>query len=238
MEQSIVELNQKIDSLTAQVAYLAEQAKISERQRQERSELIHDLTPIANQAFEITVDQLEEVKGYIDLSDLLRLFKRLLRNGRNIEKILDQLESISELVETMSPMANDMFCKVVTSMDDLDQKGYFALARGGKRFMDNVAASFTEEDLVRMGDSFAPLLDTVKGIARPEVIDLTRNTLLAVEHEMQKDVDISYTGLLRQMRNADVRRGIALMLRVLQVIGAQASRNGHTTEEAKTPGHK
>ena len=228
MDQSIVELNQKIDTLTAQVSYLSEQAQVAERQRQERAELIHDLTPIANQAFEMTIDQLEEVQEYVDLSDLLRLFKRLLRNGRNIEKMLDQLESLSELVETMSPMANEMFCKVVTSMDELERNGYFALARGGKRLMDRVAGSLSEEDIDQMGDSVTPLIDVVKDIARPEVSHLARNTVMAIEQEVQKPVDVSTLGLLRQMRDPDVRRGIALMLRVMRGIGLQASGNGLT----------
>lgn len=85
MDQSIVDLNQKIDLLTSQVTYLTEQAGITERQRLERTELIHDLTPLANQAFELTIEQLEEIQEYIDLSDLLRLFKRLLRNGSRIQ---------------------------------------------------------------------------------------------------------------------------------------------------------
>jgi len=44
MEQSLVELNQKLDALTAQVAYLTDQAQMAERQRQERAELMRDLT--------------------------------------------------------------------------------------------------------------------------------------------------------------------------------------------------
>jgi hypothetical protein len=59
MDATLVELNQKIDALTAQVAYLAEQAQIAERQRQDRAELIQDLTPIGQEAFRLTVEQFE-----------------------------------------------------------------------------------------------------------------------------------------------------------------------------------
>ena len=82
MEQALAELNQKIDALTAQVAYLADQAQLAERQREDRSELMRDLTPIADQAYHMAITQLEEVQEYIDLGDLLRLLKRLARNGR------------------------------------------------------------------------------------------------------------------------------------------------------------
>ena len=55
---------------------------------------MRDLMPIANDAFRLAIEQLEEVQEYVDLDDLLRLLKRLLRNGRNIEQMLDQLESL------------------------------------------------------------------------------------------------------------------------------------------------
>ena len=77
MDQSMVDLNQKIDALTTQVAYLTEQAELAERQRADRAELMRDLTPIANEAFRLSVEQLEEVQEYVELGDLLRLVKRV-----------------------------------------------------------------------------------------------------------------------------------------------------------------
>ena len=40
MDQSMLELNQKIDLLTNQVAYLTEQARLAEQSRQARDELV------------------------------------------------------------------------------------------------------------------------------------------------------------------------------------------------------
>jgi len=231
MDQAFVDLNQKIDSLTAQVAYLNDQAQIAERQRQERLELIHDLTPIANQAFQLSIEQLEEVKEYIDLSDLLRFFKRLLRNGRNFDKMLDQLESAMDLVETVSPLADEAFGKAVDTLTDMERKGYFTFARGSRRIVDNVITSFTEEDVNRLGDNVVLILNTVKDMTQPEIMNFVRNTLLVAEQEVEKPVDISYTGLLRQMRDPEVRRGLALTMRVLHVVGSQASGNGTTREK-------
>ena len=67
MDQSMLELNHKIDELSAQVAYLAEQAQVAERQRADRAELMRDLTPIANEAFRLSVEQLEEIQEYVEL---------------------------------------------------------------------------------------------------------------------------------------------------------------------------
>jgi uncharacterized protein YjgD (DUF1641 family) len=227
MDQSMVDLNQKIDALTTQVAYLTDQAEIAERQRADRAELVRDLTPIANEAFRLSVEQLEEIQEYIELSDLLRLVKRLARNGRNIEKMLDQLESMMDLAETIGPLANEAFGKVVDELTELERKGYFGFARGGMQIMDNVVTSFTEEDVDRLGDNVVLILNTVKDMTQPEIMNFVRNTLLVAEKEIEKPVDISYLGLMRMMRDPEVRRGLALTMRVLHVVGEQAGGNGN-----------
>lgn len=221
MDASLAELNQKIDALTDQVAYLSEQAQIVERQRQDRAELMHDLTPIADQAYHLVVEQLEEVQEYIDLSDLLRLGKRLMRNGRNLEVMLDQLESLMDLTSTMTPLADEAFKKSVDALTTLEQKGYFDFARGGVKILDNVVTSFDEEDVARLGDNVVLMLNTVKDMTQPEILNFVRSTLLVAEQEIEKPVDSSLGGLVRQMRDPEVRRGLALTMRVLKVIGAQ-----------------
>lgn len=195
MEPTIASLSEKIDALTAQVQYLTEQARLTERSRQEREELMRDLVPVANEAFRLTVQQLEEVQEYIDLRDLLRLFKRLLRNGHNLEKMLDQLESALDLVETVTPISNEIFGKVVNTLDGLERKGYFALAQNGVHIADKVVTTLTEP-------------------AQP--------------------LDTSLLALARQMNDPSVRRGLALMLRVLSVIGAQVDEKGRITARAET----
>lgn len=226
MDATLLELNLKIDALSAQVAYLADQAQIAERQRQDRAELIRDLTPIGQEAFRLSVEQLEEVQEYIDVGDLLRFFKRLMRNGRNFEKLLDQLESLMDLVDTLGPLADEAFTKAVNSLAETERKGYFAFARGGARIVDTVVTSFSEEDVYRLGDNVVLILNTIKDMTQPEVLNFIRNTLLVAEREVEKPVDISYSALLREMRDPEVRRGLALTMRVLHVIGEQAASNG------------
>jgi uncharacterized protein YjgD (DUF1641 family) len=230
MDQSLVELNQKIDALTTQVSFLTEQAQIAERQRVNRAELVHDLTPIANEAFRLSVEQLEEIQEYVELSDLLHLLKRVLRNGRNFEKMLDQLESLMDLMQTVGPLADEAFGKAVNELAELEQKGYFGFARGGMQIMDNVVTSFSEEDVNRLGDNIVLILNTVKDMTQPEIMNFVRNTMMAAEKEVEKPVDTSYLGLARQMRDPEVRRGLALTMRVLHVVGAQAAGNGDEGE--------
>ncbi|MCX7841117.1 MAG: hypothetical protein N2559_16900, partial [Anaerolineae bacterium] len=165
---------------------------------------------------------LEEVQENVSLNDLLRLFKRLLRNGRNIEKMLDQLESILDLIETMGPLSDEAFAKIVDTLAAMEHKGYFAFARGGLQIADNIVTSFTEDDVRKLGDNIVLILNVVKNMTQPEIMTFINNTLMIATREVEKPVDDSLLALLKQMRDPAVRRGLALTMRVLSVVGAQA----------------
>jgi len=223
MDQALVALNDKLDALTEQVAYLTEQAQRAERERQERAELMHDMTPIVNDGFRLAVEQLEEVQEYVDLGDLLRLVKRLLRNGRHFESMLDQLESMVDLAQTVGPLTDQAFEKVTDVLQAAEHKGYFAFASGGLKIADSVVTSFSEEDVQKLGDNVVLILNTVKDMTQPEIMGLARTIMAQTEVEVAKPVNTSLPALLGQMRDPNVRRGLALTLRILSVVGAQGA---------------
>ncbi|WP_322792985.1 DUF1641 domain-containing protein [Bellilinea sp.] len=223
LETDLLTLNQKLDALSAQVAYLTEQARIAEQEREARSDLVDTAMPIAREAMDIVTRELEEVQEEIRMEDLLRLSKKLLRHVPQLEMLLDQLDSLSDLLETIGPISREMITKLTTLMEELDNKGYFAFARGGTRLVDNVVTSFTEEDVNRLGDNIVLILNTVKDMTQPEILSFVRNTLLLAEEEVSKPVNTSLVSILRQMQDPDVRRGLALTLRVLRAIGVQGA---------------
>lgn len=222
-QPSLAELNRKIDLLATQVQFLTEQAQVAERQRQERAELMHDVMPIVNDAFRISVEQLEEVQEYVDLGDLLRFLKRVLRNGPTFEKLLDQLESVMDLVQTVGPLTDHAFEKVVDVLQEAEHKGYFAFARGGLQIADNVVTSFSEDNVKKLGDNVVLILNTVKDMTQPEIMGLVRTIMAQTEAEVARPVKTSVPALLGQMRDPNVRKGLALTMRMLSVVGAQAS---------------
>ena len=223
MQQTLMDLNSKIDALTTQVAYLTEQTRLAERQRQARAELMQDLMPIANDAYGLITAQLEDVQPYVAPEDLLRLVKQLLRNGPMLEKLLGQLESLADLVESVGPLSNDAFAQAVTTLQGMEQRGYFTFAKGGAQIADTIVTSFGEEDVKRLGDNVVLILNTVKDMTQPEIMGFVRNFVANVELEVEKPVNTSLPALLGQMRDPNVRRGLALTMRVLRVIGAQAA---------------
>ena len=222
MDQSIAELNQKLDLLTKQIEYLTEQAQASEHAREERSELMHSMMPIANDAMRIATEQLLEMEPYVDPRDLLRIAKKIARAMPYIEVMLDQLDGVKDLLEIVMPMTTELYNKVEGIFDAADRKGYFRFANGGMQIMDNIVTSFTEDEVKRLGDNVVLILRTVQQMTQPEVMNFLRNTITIAEKEVDTPVDSSIRALLGQMRDPNVRRGLALTMRMLRTVGAQA----------------
>lgn len=221
MEQTLAELNQKVDALTAQVAFLAEEARRQQRQRQEMEELKHDLTPAAMAFFRLLVTQLEEVEQYAQLEDVVRLFKRLLRNTRNLEQMLDQLESVAELGREVSPLSHEAFLALMMRLDEMERKGYFTFMRGGLNIADRVVTSFDEEDVRQLGDNIVLILQTVKQMTQPDVMRLLQNTAVVMREEEAGDV--SMLTILRQLNDPAVKRGLSKTLTVLRTVSDNAN---------------
>jgi uncharacterized protein YjgD (DUF1641 family) len=160
-------IEKKLDAVASQVQYLTDETE---------------------HAFGILTEQLEEVQEYVDLCDLLRLVKRLLRNGRNLDRMLDQLESLMDLTQTVGPLTDNMLERATDLLQKAEQKGYFDFARRGAHVFDDLVTTLGQEDDTR----------------QPE--------------------DVSLRALLGQTRDPDTRRGLAVVLRALQVIGRNVAR--------------
>ena len=217
-EQTIAELNQKIDALTAQVAFLAEEAHIQQRRRQEFDELKDDLIPIGNDIYRLSVEQLDEMESYVQLEDILRLFKRMMRNTRNMENMLDQLESMTSLWQDLNPLTQDAFMALMNRLNEMEQKGYFEFARGGMQIVDKIVTEFSEDDVQQLGDNVVLILQTVKEMTQPEVMTMMSNTIHVMQEEDDALDDVSMFSILRQMNDPAVKKGLAKTLAVLKSV--------------------
>lgn len=231
IETDLSILNQKLDLLTAQVAYLTEQAQEAAREREARNELVETATPIARDALRMVGKELEEVQDEIQLEHVLRLTSQLLRHAPQLEMLLDQLDSAADLLSTVAPISREMVARATLSMEELERRGYFVFARGGARLADHIVSSFTEEDINHLGDNIVLILNTVKDMTQPEIMNFVRNTLLLAEDEVSKPIDTSLRSLMRQMGDPAVRRGLALTLRILRVIGMQGNQDQATAHQ-------
>ncbi len=216
-QQQLVALNAKIDRLTEQVAYLADEAYEQRLRRQEWDDLRNDLTPVMNEAYRLSVEQLSEIEEDVQLEDILLLLKRLMRNTRNLNQMLDQLENLADFSQAAAPLSQEAFLVLTKQLNEMEQKGYFTFLRGGMEIMDEIVTSFSAEDVRQLGDNVVLILQTVKEMTQPELMQVMRNTAVVMREE-EFDEDISMFAILRQLNDPAVKRGLAKTLNVLKTV--------------------
>ena len=221
--QTLVELNQKVDALTTQLSVLTEYVEDQRRRQRELDDLKADLTPIAMEAYQVAVEQFSELEPYVQLEDLLYLVKRLARNTHNIEMVLDQVESLSDLVKDASPIVNDAVLMAVEQMDTMERRGYFRLAKEGQVVLDNIVDAFGPEDVRQLGNNVVTILTTVKQMTQPEIMGMMQNLAgsMRTAESQPQEVSTSMWSLLKQFRDPQTRRGLAITLGMLRAVGAE-----------------
>ncbi len=209
-EQQLAEINRKLD-------FIVEQMKIEARQRQERQELKQDLNRIAVDMFQTAVEELDEVAHHFDSQDLLHLLKRLMRNTRNLIKLLDQLESLSNFVQDATPIGKEAFLDLLYTLNELDRKGYFDFMKELLKIVDRIVTSFTVEDVKALGDNIVTILNTVKNLTQPEMLHAINNAVSVYKNlDISVKEEISYWDLIKAARTPEMKRGMAFAIQFLK----------------------
>ncbi|NNL47032.1 MAG: DUF1641 domain-containing protein [Acidimicrobiia bacterium] len=212
----MAQLEAKIDQLTDQVAFLADQAREQAQRREMQQELISDLSPIAAQAIHTLTRELATTD--LDMVTVIRLLKRFAESAETLDAALEQLQSAHGLIDDIMPLTGDAFMTATQRLAELEQRGYFSFAREGLGVLDRVVTTYDEEDIRALGDNIVLILDTVKQMTQPEVMTMLRRTVDSIE---ETDVEsASLFTLARQMRDPEVKRGLARMLGMLRTVGA------------------
>jgi uncharacterized protein YjgD (DUF1641 family) len=207
-------LHQKIDVLT-------EHVEAQRRRQVELEELQQDLTPMVNQLFKLSIDELAEIDTEFQLEDLLYLVKRLLRNTRRLNMLLDRLESIMDLGDEISMIGQGAVNDAIEQLDELEKKGYFTFAQEGLMILDRIVTEYSEEDIQALGENIVTILDTVKNMTQPEILAVANNAVTAIQPAEQPQEPLSTIGLLRELRSPEVRMGMTRMLAVVKAMAEE-----------------
>ncbi len=218
-------LNAKLDALSEQVALLTEYVWEQRQRQQEWDELKADLTPIGMEMFAVAVEELDEIEPYVRMEDILAFLKRLAVNLHNFEAMLDQLESVNDLVQDLTPVANDAFLAAVDQLEAMEKQGYFAVLPELKYIVDNIVGAFGPEDVRALGDNIVLILSTIRSMTQPEIMTLVQQLTKSTQEAVRtpdEALDISYLGLIRQMRDPQMRLGLARTMQLLRAMGGIA----------------
>lgn len=214
VEDRIAELDRKLDFIVDELARLS-------RLRNSAEDLAADLSIIGKSAMRDAV----EAFGTADLRprEIAGLFKSILANAHLFGSAIQQLQSAADFLQDAQPILRDGMRRVVQANQSLQDKGYFKAAAAGIRVSDALVSAHSSEDWMQVEASVPQLIGLLREFTKPEVL----KALEAIIHgfgrvQATMDVNKSTLRLVRDLNSPDARRGLAILVEFLKVVGAHA----------------
>jgi uncharacterized protein YjgD (DUF1641 family) len=230
----IVELEHKLDAMSGQLDLIAEELREQRLRRQQWDELRTDLSPIAAEAMTLASNELESIQEFVQPEDMLRLLRRILRNTRNIEDGMARYESLMDFLDDAGSLTTEAFVKIMNTLESFEQRGYFEFANAGLGIVDQIVTAYSKEDVEALGENVVQMLDIVKNLTQPEMLAVATRMLDAVQRqqaaaELEPAEPPGLFALAGQMRDPEVRRGLARALNTFKVVSASETETAAST---------
>jgi uncharacterized protein YjgD (DUF1641 family) len=217
IEQQLLQIHEKLNAISGQL-------ELQQRRQREWEELKQDLSLVGKDVFQTVVSELDEVAYHFDMSDIAYLLKKLLRNTRNLTKLVDQIESTADFARDAAPLSKQIFHQLMQTLDELEKKGYFEFAGEFFKIFDTVITSFTVEDVKLLRENITSILLTFKNLTQPEMLSSVNNALnFFRKMDVVVKKDLTYWDLIKAMRDPEMKRGIAF---VIEFMKSMAYKNG------------
>ncbi len=210
----------RLDAMSAQMAVMAEQVAEAAAAREQWSELVETLIPVSRGAMDVATRELSELEADVTIDDLTRFARTTVRAVPQMETLVGQLGSFSELGHEVTSISGAGMAKLTEVLQAAEDKGYFMFAREGAAIADKVVTSFDEDDVRALGDNVVTILNAVKELTQPEVMAMLNRTALTIQEVEDTHIEPpSAFALLKSMRDPQTRRGLARVLSMLHTVG-------------------
>lgn len=207
----------QIDEINTKLDLILEEIELQKKHRREMEDLKEDLFRVGKDVYETAVTELEEVHDHIKTGDIVHLGKKLLRNVNNLNRAFDQLESTRDFLHDISPLVRESIIDTMNKMDEFDRKGYFEFIKELQKAGDNVVTSFTPNDVKLLGDNIVTILNTIKNLTQPDMLQAINNAVAVYKNiDVKVDEKVSLFSLMKEINSPEVKRGLAVGLKFLK----------------------
>jgi uncharacterized protein YjgD (DUF1641 family) len=217
MEQKDIQL--QLDDINNKLNYIIAEIELQKKQRNEIEDLKSDLMRVAKDVYTTSLEELEQVHDYLKTGDIFHLFKKLLRNINNISNIFDQLENLRDFLKDFSPISRELAIDFMKKLDEFDKKGYFEFFKESQHIVDNVVTSFTVEDVKALGDNIVTILNTVKNLTQPDMLQSVNNALSVYKKlDIEIKEEISLMKIIKELNQPETKKALYFALQFLKSI--------------------
>lgn len=134
-----------------------------------------------------------------------------------------ELEPLRDLATEIGVLSGPAMQSLTSHVAAWDERGYLSFARSSGHIVERIVTSFDEQDVEALGDNIVLMLETVRDLTQPEILRLLRQTAGSVGNlqPVPAGSPPSTFALLGQLRDPEVRRGLARMLELLRSVGSE-----------------
>jgi len=210
MQEQINEINQKLDVILAEV-------NTQRLKRVEIEDLVEDLSIVGKDVFSNTVQTLDDAGVELDYEALNSLLIRFVRNIGTFNQMFEMLESANDLIKDLTPIINQVGIDAIQKMTEFEEKGYFAFFNETQKIMDNIVGHFTPEDVSALADNVVTMMETVKSMTQPDMLEAMNNGLVVYKSMETKDIkEYSLWKAFRAMNSPEMKRSLGFMITFMQ----------------------
>lgn len=210
LQEQINDINRKLDIL---LEYMHEQKLKSSAV----DDLVSDLSIIGKDIYDTAVVELETRQVQMDPEEMKLLMIKLVKNIPTFLKMIDMLESITDLVKDATPMVNEMIIDFTRKLNEFEQKGYFEFARETGKVADKIVTSCSPEDIRTLSYSIPSILSIAKNVTKPETLNSIGKVVEVFGNlDMSKTQEYSIWRIMKEMNSPEIRKGMTFMITFLK----------------------
>lgn len=208
--KQIFELNQKVDTI---LEYVNQQRLKS----QAIDDLIADVSIIGKDAYDSTVQALDDREVRLEPDELRELAIRFAQNVGNFNTMLDTLGSAMDLLKDVGPIANEVIIDTTKKLHVFEQKGYFEFLKEFGAIIDNVVTHYGINDVRMLADNVVTILDTVKNLTQPDMLK-SIDTAVKVFSNMETEnvPEYSIFRVIREINKPEMKKAWGFLFTFLK----------------------
>ena len=214
--------NPQIESLHQKLDLVLERLDEAHAQREQVDDLLADTGLITQDLARQTTTRLEAEDIRLDQDRAIGLLLRMANSVEQFHGLLDMVDSLHDLGADAGILAQQAGMDAVTLLGELEAKGYFRFLREMSQVMDKVVEHFGEEDLHELADNVVNILETVKRVTQPDMLEAVNNAIVVFRHVQTDDVTpMGPLRVMRELNSREARKGLGFLVAFLKNLGEQ-----------------
>ena len=206
-------INDRINALDRKLDLVLDYVNQQRLKSEAIEDLISDVSIIGKDLYDNSVIELENQSVEIDPDQVRRLGINLIKNIGNFNDVMELFGSTIDLFKEVGPIANEAVIDLTKKLHKYEEKGYFEFFAELGRMFDIIITSFTREDIRMLADNIVLILQTVKNMTQPEMLNAFNNAVKVYGSlETQNIPQYSLWKVLREMRTPEMKSAIGFMI--------------------------